>query len=286
MILTGSVDSTAKLIKIEPNYLLEVVYTCQSTCPVNCAIFSYNEKKIILAGGADAINVAMSGKNDFTIKIFSIKEKKLITQMSSHFGPVRCLTRAPKSKNYVSAGQDGIVKIYQLDEQPVEFEHSLELETFGIKESSSGSGTLNSRDLINEINKLDYVNVRAKKVESVDNYIPGINLPNKNEELFIPQSKYLSEVQDSEIFENEVNKTTVKISHLPSDITENELREIFEFCGRIQDNNNSVKVISRYENTFAFIKYEFEESAQKAIDKYNGKPFMHRIINVELAKSR
>jgi WD40 repeat protein len=289
MILTGSVDSTAKLIKIEPNNLLEVVYTCQSTCPVNCAIFSYNEKKIILAGGADAINVAMSGKNDFTIKLFSIKEKKLITQMSSHFGPVRCLVRAPKSKNYVSAGQDGIVKIYQLDEQPVEFDNTLELkieieiETFGIKEIN---GTLNSRDLINETNKLDYVNVRSKKVESTDNYIPGINLPNKNEELFVPQNKYLDQVQECDIFENEVNKTTVKISHLPSDITPNELREIFEFCGSIQDNNNSVKVISRYENTFAFIKYEYEEGAQRAIDKYNGKPFMHRIIEVELAKSR
>ncbi len=290
MMVSGSLDTTAKLIKIniDQNYTLEESQVFQSGSPVNYAIFSYNEKKVILSGGADALNVAMSANNDLTIKFFGIKEKKLISKMTSHFGPVRYLARAPKSKNFVSAGQDGIVKIYLMpDENSNEInqeiqEESNSIEPFGLKADES-------YDLADEVNKIDYVNVKPPPKVNPDvniNYVPGMNIPrNKGTELFVPSDKFVDEIKDKQILESEVNKTTVMISCLPFDVEYKELREYFEFFGKIQE-HAGVKIHSNRFDTFAFIKYETEEGAQKAILKCNNKPFMHSFIKVELAKSR
>lgn len=311
LLLTGSTDTTAKLIKINSNYLLDLepIYTCESTCPVNYAIFSYNEKKIILGGGADAIGVAMSGSNDFTIKLFGIKEKKLISKLSTHFGPVRYLARAPGSKNFASASQDGLVKIYILDS---EFDETSKISKMSklsksdqtnnyIEPEPFGIDDLDTRLLSDETNKYDYVNVKTPSLNSNSNanpspkinYVPGMSKPPGyiDDSVFVLDNKYLNEIQDAKVFENDVNKTTIKISGLPIHVEHNDIKDLFEFHGKILE-HGGVKICYRdnYRDkcteTYAFVKYVYEESAQKAIEARNNKPFMHMIIRVELAESR
>ena len=284
MILTGSRDSTSKLIKINESNELEVVYTCESTCPINSAIFSYNEKKIILAGGIDAIDVAMSGDNDLTIKFFDIKAKKLISKMASHFGPVRYLARAPKSKNFTSASQDGMVKIYNFDENPIEFENYSEPIPFGLSSNFS-------KILTNEINKIDYVNVRPP----LNNNNSNSNSKNSNSNVNIVKHDDKPIVFADDRYKNrerehinlnsnkEVNKTTIRISGLHYETTKDEVRDLFEFHGKIQEEWG---VTSNHNGTYFFVKYVHEESAQKAINARNGKSFGYAIITVELAESR
>ncbi len=291
MILTGSHDSTSKLIKINGTNSneLEVVYTCESTCPINSAIFSYNEKKIILAGGIDAIDVAMSGSNDLTIKFFDIKAKKLISKMASHFGPVRYLARAPKSKNFTSASQDGMVKIYNLDEKPIEFENYSEPVPFGLSSSFS-------KVLTDENNKMDYVNVRPplnNPTNSNSNSNSNSNtkiIKSDDKPVVFADDRYKNRERvglnsNSNSNDDGVNKTTIKISGLSSEIEHHEVKDLFEFHGKIQE-EGGVKVIYKFYDTYAFVKYVHEESAQKAINARNNKPFGHTIIKVELAESR
>jgi WD40 repeat protein len=281
MILTGSHDSTSKLIKINETNSneLEVVYTCESTCPINSAIFSYNEKKIILAGGIDAIDVAMSGTNDLTIKFFDIKQKKLISKMASHFGPVRCIARAPKSKNFTSASQDGMVKIYNFDEKPIEFENYSEPTPFGLSSNFS-------KVLTDENNKMDYVNVRPP-LNSSNNTSNTTIAKHDDKPIVFADDRYKNRERERVNLNSndEINKTTIRISGLSSEIEHHEVKDLFEFHGKIQE-EGGVKVIYKHYDTYAFVKYVHEESAQKAINARNNKPFGHTIIKVELAESR
>ncbi len=287
MILTGSHDSTSKLIKINDFDQLEVVYTCESTCPINSAIFSYNEKKIILAGGIDAIDVAMTENNDLTIKFFDIKAKKLISKMASHFGPVRYLCRAPKSKNFTSASQDGTVKIYNFDENPIVIENYTGNVPFGLSNTFS-------KILTDENNKIDYVNIRPPlntNTNSNSNSNSNIIIKSDDKPIVFADDRYRNRERNNPDSANltnsanNINKTTIKISGLTSETEHYEIRELFEFHGKIQE-EGGVKVIYKYYDTYAFVKYVHEESAQKAINARNGKPFGHTIIKVELAESR
>lgn len=265
-ILTGSSDSKSILIEIKPNNILEVINTFQSTCPVNNAIFNHNEKQIILGGGDDAIGVAMSGTNDFKLKYFDIKKNKLISQISSHFGPIRYLDRAPNSKNFVSASQDGTVKIYQLDEEPNEIEKNEKPDTFG----------LSDYELIilsDDITKRDYINAHKKKESSDNNLIIKPLIEPISSTLF-NVSKELESIKLVK-----VNKT-VKIGGLSKDVDRDKLIDLFECYGAIEDRGIIFRFISG--DFFVFIKYKSEESAKKAFEKHHNKNYGLMIITLEL----
>ncbi len=150
-ILTGSLDYTAKITNLyrieskedeskqdeskqdesEELYSLNTIKTYTSTCPVNYAIYGPRDKKVILAGGVDAMEVASTGNNDFRIKFYKTKETKLVNEISSHFGPVRHLNKCPISDNFVSSGQDGVIKIYVFNESLEDDAESGGYEPFG-----------------------------------------------------------------------------------------------------------------------------------------------------------
>jgi translation initiation factor 3 subunit I len=290
IILTSSLDTTAKEINLET---MEVIRSYQSNNPVNYAIYSYNEKKIILGGGIEAMMIAKSGNNDLTIKFFRISDQKLVNQMSSHFGPIRYMDKAPNNKNFVSASQDGTAKIYIFDENEAE-----RLKTVERIESS----------LIDENTNIDYVNakpVQTKKKEQnkiQQKYIPGMARPKEeivdDSELFTVTKNYVGEKilkfkkeeekinneDDDEIYKPVESKpSTIRVSNLPSYVETSDLYELFEFYGRIEEKGIFIK---RYpDNTMAFIKFCYLESAEKAIASANRKPYEHSILLVEMARN-
>ena len=112
-ILTGSLDSTSKQINLE-NWTVLKTYT--STVPINYACFNHNDRKVLLGGGIEAMNVAKTTNNDLNLKIYRTSDQKLTNHIPSHFGPIRYIDKAPNSKNFMTASQDGTVKIYFINE--------------------------------------------------------------------------------------------------------------------------------------------------------------------------
>ena len=76
-----------------------------------------------------------------------------------------------------------------------------------------------------------------------------------------------------------INKT-IKIIGLPIHIDKNQLIDVFEFYGAIEDKGVWFKYYR--DEIFAFIRYESEESSKKAISKHHMKPYGNMIITIEL----
>lgn len=306
IIMTGSQDGFVKLIQINDNSQFEVIREFNLGSPITCAIFTFNERKVIATASVEAVNVAFSKNNDFKIKFYGIRENKLINEMSSHFGPVKQLVKCLDSKNIISAGQDGFVRIYLMDqviephsknthakvaqviqESQIKVEDSndiIKITDDNIKQDFiEKSDTINptfgidldenSRKLSDEIKYLEYVNIKVP--------VP-VSTSGTGNNVFMPNSKYQDMVAEVPILEN---KTTIKVSGLPIDIEYEQVRDLFESHGAIEE-RGGVKVIYGRDDTFAFVKYVFEESASRAIQMKHGCRYEYQILHVELARSR
>jgi hypothetical protein len=72
----------------------------------------------------------------------------------------------------------------------------------------------------------------------------------------------------------------IKISNLPNTITRYDLEEIFDIYGRIKEKGIYIKNYN--DDTIAYINYEDIESAKKAVSAMNGSRYEYMIISVEL----
>jgi len=285
-ILTSSLDTTAKQVNLD-NW--EVVKTFKSTVPINHAIYSHNDKRVILAGSIETMLIAKTSNNDLNIKIYRTSDQKLVNHISSHFGPIRYIDKAPNNKNFVTASQDGSVKIY------VDDDLDNTNNTDNTDNNSNNSNNINKKDyklfgsfyrkdelkLLDEINKVDYVNIKPKikQVEEKKNYVVGM-VEYKNQQS--SEFKINDNITKSDnLYSVPVINSTIKISNIPYDTDYHSLIDVFDFYGRIEE--NGVRIKHYRDDTIAFIKYCSVESAQKAIDSANKKPFNHCIITVELA---
>lgn len=273
LILTSSLDCTSK--QIDPYDEFKIISIFVSTVPINHACWNYNEKKVILGGGIEAMNVAKTSDNDLNLKIYRLLDQKLTNHISSHFGPIRYIDKAPNSKNFITASQDGSVKIYLVDKDlndKINFEN------------------LNNK-LISETGKIINLNWKPPKIkeEKVQKWIPGMPKQLPNDKSNLENFK----VSDSNI---EINKkldefkkndkeecSTIRITNLPFDIKNKDLYDIFDLYGRIEE--RGIKIKNYGDTTMAFIKYTFPESALKAIENADGLNIDHCIIMVEMAKS-
>ena len=129
-ILTSSLDCTAKQIILE-SMTLNKTYT--SSVPINYAQFNHNDRKVFIGGGNEAMLVAKISNNDLNFKIFRTSDQKLMNHIPSHFGPIRYIDISPNSKNFISASQDGTVRIYFLkeDNEDKNFEDTNDIKIFG-----------------------------------------------------------------------------------------------------------------------------------------------------------
>ena len=287
-ILTGSLDCEAKQIEIKDDGL-NVLYTYKSTVPINFAIWNHNDRKVILGGGIEAMNVAKTSDNDLNIKIYRTTDQKLTNHISSHFGPIRYIDIAPNSKNFMSAGQDGMVKIYFITDvdtnikkvdQNLQKENKIVFERFG-------NGLFYDYSLKNETNKMINLSWKPPKVKEhvvKKNWVPGMPKPKDDDEGIYKANEGINlDDKNDEYKQQEVDQnSTVRITNLPSWIRTKDLGDLFDLYGRIEE-RGGIKIKEYPDTTMAFIKYVYPESAIKAIENMDGYALDHHIIKVEIA---
>jgi translation initiation factor 3 subunit I len=305
-ILTSSLDCTAKQIILE-SMTLNKTYT--SIVPINYAQFNHNDRKVFVGGGNEAMLVSKLSNNDLHFKIFRTTDQKLMNHIPSHFGPIRYIDKSPNSKNFISASQDGTIRIYFLkeDNQDNQSEETNDIKTFG------SVSDINEVTLLDETLKIQNLTWKASKNPEKNKNI-HLNNPQKNNNLFqfsnikreskkkeinqIPDkddktfkiNNYLSEDKLSTLRDNNTKKnndekqenSTIRITNLPKDIQLKELYDIFETFGRIEDNGIFIKYYNN--ETMAFVRYLYRESADKAINMMNKSCYNFLILTVEIAK--
>lgn len=291
-ILTSSLDCSAK--HLDPNDEFKLISTYKSNVPINCACWNHNDRKVYLGGGIEAMNVAKTSDNDLNIKIYRTKDQKLTNRIGSHFGPIRFIDKAPNSKNFMTASQDGSVKIYFItDNESVGLEN-LQTETELVEKTEPyifnrfGNGLECNIQLIDETNKMMNLSWKPPKVKEVivQKWIPGMAVPKNSDNTYKTSdesdelNKKLEELKKKE----EAQNSTIRITNLPYDIRVKDLGELFDLYGRIEE--RGIKIKDYGDSTMAFIKYVYPEAAHKAIENMDGYVVDHSIIKVELAKIR
>ncbi len=238
-ILTASSDGTCVIMDL--NYV--ILQTLVTNCPINYAIFYAKDKKIILGGGVEARLVAMAKVNDINTKIYNIDSGKLVKQFTSHFGPIRHIDVF--NKNFVTSGQDGIVKVHSFEKV-----EGINFDTLLIEDMIKPK-----KDKTNETNKIE------KK--------PIVGMPK------VGQNKTFFENTNNNDFHIESTKIlkTLKLSNLPETIYDYNLYELFEIYGKVEGRINIIVNEKRSEhNNFyyneyhTYINYANELTAQKAFD--------------------
>lgn len=267
-ILTCSDDTYGKITN---------VYNWKSTCefeckvPAICGFFSNKDRKVVIAGGINAMDVARTSNNDLSIKFFKTSNGQLTQTLTSHFGPVRYLGKCATNSNFVSASQDGSVKIYLMD---------------GLDEE------IISNELGMETNQMLNVNWKPSKKALEEengskqkNWVPGMGtISNTNNSLISANANTSIDLKNSLEQINQTlqeQNTSIRITNLPEYMSNKELYDMFDLYGRIEE--RGVRIIRYEESTIAFINYTFRDSAMKAIENCDGMPLDHRIIHVELA---
>ena len=281
-ILTGSLDCTSKQIDVSSEGKLNVLCEYKSNVPINYAIWNHNDKKIILGGGIEAMNVAKTSDNDLNIKIYRTSDQKLTNHISSHFGPIRYIDLSPCDKNFMTASQDGSVKIYFMVDSEQQKSSNINKITF----EKFGDALHNNNSLKNETVKIFNLSWKPPKVKEqvIKKWIPGMPKDNnidKSTNIFINKNNNSCDIYESEKQEIEQN-STIRITNLPYGIKPKDLLELFDLYGRIEE-RNGIKIKEYGDSTMAFIKYVYSESATKAIDNMDGYPIEHHIIKVEMA---
>lgn len=273
--LTGSTDKTAKIINIETFAEIAVF---NSTVPINTAIFTPDNNYVLLGGGIEAMMVAKTVDNDLTTKVFQISNQKIIKQITNHFGPLRFLDFNNKNNCFVSASQDGTVKIHYFDKPETEKKEQ-ENKLFGFAQHKNIDELYLKDEIITfDTKKLNtkITNIQKKKEKETETYFPIGHSSHKEKDKI---TNYV--ISTNSNLKN--NISTVRVCNLPDDVNPKDLWDMFEYYGRIE--NNGIKIKQIYNDTIAFIHYLNEESAKKAIEKCDKKKLGYNIINVDMAKS-
>lgn len=304
-ILTGSLDCTAKQIDVST---WEVKSIYKSTVPINWALWNHNDRKVFVGGGIEAMNVAKTSNNDLNLKVYRTSDQKLMNHMASHFGPIRYIDKSPSNRNFLTASQDGTVKIYlinndelnpnTLNENNINQEEKLDI-------VYNNFGSCEKIQLMSETNKLENLSWKPKpKVEKKINWVPGMPVPveqkssnstkissgstkkSGNDNYGVNNSSNDVNERINQIKnEQEKQNSTIRVTNLPSDIKPRELAEIFDLYGRIAD-RDGIKIKNYDDTTMAFIKYVYPESAEKAINNLDYTAIDHCIIRVEFARQK
>ncbi len=99
----------------------------------------------------------------------------------------------------------------------------------------------------------------------------------------------LNKIEQEEIMQNQtqqVNPNKVFVGSLPYSVGEDELRELFAPHGQIVDLRLIIDRDSGRSKGIAFVEYDSEESAQKAIEALNGHEINERALVVNIARPR
>ncbi|KAL0242792.1 hypothetical protein GEMRC1_005355 [Eukaryota sp. GEM-RC1] len=101
----------------------------------------------------------------------------------------------------------------------------------------------------------------------------------ENTDKYVPRIKAQAAAGDLE-------EHTVRVTNIPPDIEDRELRDLFEGCGLLHRCHLVKDRITRESRGFAFITYLYRDDAQKAINTLNDHVLGHNLINVGWSKPR
>jgi translation initiation factor 3 subunit I len=116
LLITSSLDCTAKLWDVASMSVLKVY---SGDVPFNAAAISPLREHIIAGGGQEAASVtttaASAGK--FETRFFHLVFETELGRVKGHFGPVNTLAFHPSGMSFASGGEDGYIRLHQLDEE-------------------------------------------------------------------------------------------------------------------------------------------------------------------------
>lgn len=89
--------------------------TYKSVKPVNAVAISPLFEHVILAGGQEAMDAALKGRDGgFETKFFHMIFEEHFADVKGHFGPVNTLAFHPNGKSFATGGEDGFVRLHTL----------------------------------------------------------------------------------------------------------------------------------------------------------------------------
>ena len=106
---------------------LEVVKIFDKESPCRCCTFSAlvdletsDQYHILIGGGQDAkdVTTTKAKEGSFETRLFNMLYEEEITQVTGHFGPVHSMQWSPDARSFVTASEDGTVRLQRF---PVEF---------------------------------------------------------------------------------------------------------------------------------------------------------------------
>lgn len=310
LFLTCSLDGNAKEINIET---FEVVMTYSVDFPLNVARYNHNNRKVYIGGGVDVMNVANTHNNDLTLKVFT-RDGKIKNLINGHCGPIRFLNFSKHTKNFVSAGQDGIVLIYicedetniekvdeKVDEKVSNKDESIKEK---LMEDIFGNMRVRNETLLSDdtviMKNLSY---KPPKKDN-NNYVIGmkktpemlkiIEKEKKAEELLNKKREDRKNRDDMSNGSDDKTSYGIKIVDLPFNTKESKIRDIFESYGRLSGRGINIK---KYERTIksldgktdrllkeltVYVNYTRKDSAIQAQKSMDGRLFNNSVIKVEL----
>jgi translation initiation factor 3 subunit I len=287
-IISASTDKTSKIFNLEKK---EVELTIQSMVPLNSACFSPVRNVVMIGGGLDGLSVAFSLHNDTSIKFCSLKKGTHIGEISTHFGPIKNIIFNPNKTNFASAGQDGYVRIFYINN---DYASHINISNIELSQDVANIKIRNicNNQLISESIKYIEYNFNAPKKNAVieEKSVGIYKIPTSTMSKTVPTPSPVHEPQPQsgiysikkvvEKYSSNIIEGSIKISNLPNTITRNDLEEIFDIYGRIKERGIYIKNYN--DDTIAYINYEDIESAKKAVAVMNGSRYEYMIISVEL----
>lgn len=78
--------------------------------------------------------------------------------------------------------------------------------------------------------------------------------------------------------------STVRVSNLSEDTTENDLQDLFRYFGSVNRTYLARDKITRNSKGFAFVSFANRDDAQRAIEQLNGYGYDNLILHVEWAR--
>uniref|UniRef100_A0AC34FED5 Eukaryotic translation initiation factor 3 subunit I n=1 Tax=Panagrolaimus sp. ES5 TaxID=591445 RepID=A0AC34FED5_9BILA len=121
-VISSSADKTAKLHDAKE---LRTLKTYKSGRPVNSAAISPTRDHIVLGGGEEAMSVTQTSgaSGQFEAKLYHLVFEEEFARFKGHFGPINSLAFHPNGNCVVSGGEDGYIRIQELDPEYAEYEY-------------------------------------------------------------------------------------------------------------------------------------------------------------------
>ncbi|KJH40954.1 WD domain, G-beta repeat protein [Dictyocaulus viviparus] len=121
-IISSSKDKTATLLDV---YTLKKLKKYKSERPVNSACISPIRDHVCLGGGEDAMQVTQTAVSagHFEAKLYHMVFEEEFARFKGHFGPINTIAWHPSGKIIATGGEDGYVRVQELDEEYLHFKY-------------------------------------------------------------------------------------------------------------------------------------------------------------------